>query len=62
MGTLTFSKRYGFLDTGGDVKGMLSTIVEFMRTGAPVSPSTATSKNMPNFNSASADDPGPLAG
>ncbi|KAI1159581.1 putative benzoate 4-monooxygenase cytochrome P450 [Nemania serpens] len=36
MGTLTFSKRYGFLDTGGDVKGMLSTIVEFMRTGAPM--------------------------
>ncbi|KAI1130704.1 putative benzoate 4-monooxygenase cytochrome P450 [Nemania abortiva] len=36
MGTLTFSKRYGFLDTGSDAKGMLSTIVEFMRTSAPM--------------------------
>ena len=37
MGTLTFSKRYGFLDQGKDVEGMLDTIVAFMRVGAPVS-------------------------
>ena len=36
MGTMTFSKRYGFLDDGKDVGGMLSTIVDFMRTVAPV--------------------------
>lgn len=36
MGTLTFSKRYGFLDTGKDVGGMLASIVFFMRTSAPV--------------------------
>ncbi|GIJ88500.1 hypothetical protein Asppvi_007424 [Aspergillus pseudoviridinutans] len=34
MGTMTFSKRYGFLDEGKDVGGMLSTIVDFMRTSA----------------------------
>lgn len=37
MGTLTFSKRYGFLDTGDDVKGIHSSIVGFMRSNAPVS-------------------------
>ena len=37
MGTLTFSKRYGFLDTGTDVRGMLQTIVDFMRGAAPAS-------------------------
>jgi hypothetical protein len=36
MGTMTFSKRYGFLDEGRDVGGMLGTIVDFMRTAAPV--------------------------
>lgn len=36
MGTMTFSKRYGFLDEGRDVNGMLGTIVDFMRTSAPV--------------------------
>lgn len=36
MGTLTFSKRYGFLETGKDVGGMLGTIVDFMRSSAPV--------------------------
>ena len=36
MGTLTFSKRYGFLDQGRDVEGMLDTIGAFMRVGAPV--------------------------
>ncbi|KZL80416.1 benzoate 4-monooxygenase cytochrome [Colletotrichum incanum] len=35
MGTLTFSKRYGFLDTGKDVGRMLETIVDFMRISAP---------------------------
>lgn len=36
MGTMTFSKRYGFLDTGKDVGRMLGTIVDFMRDAAPV--------------------------
>ncbi|EAT86510.2 hypothetical protein SNOG_06679 [Parastagonospora nodorum SN15] len=35
MGTMTFSKRYGFLDKGRDVGGMLGAIVDFMRTAAP---------------------------
>ena len=37
MGTMTFSKRYGFLETGKDVNGMLATIWSFMLTVAPVS-------------------------
>lgn len=37
MGTLTFSKRYGFLEQGRDVNGMLSTIWTYMKTAAPVS-------------------------
>jgi len=37
MGTLTFSKRYGFLETGKDVDGMLATIWSYMTTAAPVS-------------------------
>lgn len=36
MGTLTFSKRYGFLESGKDVGRMLGTIVDFMRSSAPV--------------------------
>ncbi|RMZ85133.1 hypothetical protein DV738_g249, partial [Chaetothyriales sp. CBS 135597] len=36
MGTLTFSKRYGFLDDGRDVGGMLAAIVTFMRSAAPM--------------------------
>ncbi|KAL4804154.1 cytochrome P450 [Aspergillus unguis] len=35
MGTLTFSKRYGFLEQGRDVNGMLGTIWEFMKAAAP---------------------------
>lgn len=37
MGTMTFSKRYGFLETGTDVNGMLDAIWQFMLTIAPVS-------------------------
>lgn len=37
MGTLTFSKRYGFLEEGKDVNNMLSTIWAYMVTAAPVS-------------------------
>ena len=37
MGTLTFSKRYGFLETGKDVNQMLETIWVYMKTTAPVS-------------------------
>lgn len=36
MGTMTFSKRYGFLEQGKDVGGMLSTISHFMTQAAPV--------------------------
>lgn len=36
MGTLTFSKRYGFLEQGGDVHEMLATIWNYMKTAAPV--------------------------
>ena len=35
MGTLTFSKRYGFLDSGKDVGRMLGNIKDYMRTAAP---------------------------
>lgn len=37
MGTLTFSKRYGFLEQGRDVNNMLSTIWAYMKRAAPVS-------------------------
>lgn len=37
MGTLTFSKRYGFLEKGMDVHGMLDTIWRFLKGAAPVS-------------------------
>lgn len=36
MGTMTFSKRYGFLDEGRDVGGMLAAIIQYMRSAAPV--------------------------
>jgi hypothetical protein len=39
MGTMTFSERYGFLETGADVNGMLGAIWDFILTIAPVSPS-----------------------
>ena len=35
MGTLTFSKRYGFLEQGHDVNGMLATIWDYMTDAAP---------------------------
>ncbi len=35
MGTLTFSKTYGFLETGRDVNGMLETIWNYMTDAAP---------------------------
>ncbi|KAL4882674.1 cytochrome P450 [Aspergillus karnatakaensis] len=35
MGTLTFSKRYGFLEQGRDVDDMLDTIWTFMQRSAP---------------------------
>lgn len=35
MGTLTFSKRYGFLEKGQDVNGMLETIWNYMTDAAP---------------------------
>ncbi|EED17999.1 benzoate 4-monooxygenase cytochrome P450, putative [Talaromyces stipitatus ATCC 10500] len=36
MGTMTFSKRYGFLEEGKDVGGMLNAIGQFMKQAAPV--------------------------
>ncbi|KAM0804923.1 cytochrome P450 [Usnea florida] len=36
MGVMTFSKKYGFLETGQDVDGMLATIWNFMLTVAPM--------------------------
>ncbi|KAF3020926.1 hypothetical protein E8E14_003696 [Neopestalotiopsis sp. 37M] len=36
MGTMTFSKRYRFIDEGKDVGGMLESIQEFMKTVAPM--------------------------
>lgn len=36
MGTLTFSKRYGFLETGQDVKNVLATIWTYMKRAAPM--------------------------
>lgn len=36
MGTMSFSKRYGFLEQGRDVEGMLDAIFRFMMTAAPV--------------------------
>ncbi|KAH6362247.1 hypothetical protein HBI34_179110 [Parastagonospora nodorum] len=44
MGTMTFSKRYGFLDKGRDVGGMLGAIVDFMRTAAPMTQSPLLDK------------------
>ena len=37
LGTLTFSKRYGFLDAGKNIGRMLGTIADFIRSAAPVS-------------------------
>ncbi|KUI52982.1 Pisatin demethylase [Cytospora mali] len=36
MGTLTFSKRYGFLEQGKDVNNMLNTIWEYMKRASPM--------------------------
>jgi Cytochrome P450 len=46
MGTMTFSKKYGFLDEGQDVGGMLGAIANFMKTVAPVSDSKFSSKRL----------------
>lgn len=37
MGTMTFSKRYGFLESGTDENGLLRAIWDFMLTIGPVS-------------------------
>ncbi|KAL7952201.1 cytochrome P450 CYP4/CYP19/CYP26 subfamily protein [Trichoderma compactum] len=36
MGTMSFSKRYGFLDQGRDDEGMLDAIFNYMKTAAPM--------------------------
>jgi hypothetical protein len=38
MGTMTFSRRYGFLESGKDVNGLLDAIWSFMLTIGPVRP------------------------
>ncbi|PIG81786.1 hypothetical protein AARAC_011839 [Aspergillus arachidicola] len=37
MGTMSFSRRYGFLEQGRDVNGMLDAVFQFMKTAAPMS-------------------------
>jgi hypothetical protein len=46
MATLTFSKRYGFLEEGRDVNGILNAVGTFMKKAAPVS----TFQNMAKIN------------
>ncbi|KAF4228494.1 hypothetical protein CNMCM8980_001760 [Aspergillus fumigatiaffinis] len=36
MGSLTFSKRYGFIEEGRDVNGILSAVGKFMKAAAPI--------------------------
>lgn len=36
MGTMTFSRQYGFLEKGCDGNGLLGAIWDFMQTAAPV--------------------------
>lgn len=43
MGTLTFSRRYGFLEQGCDVHGILGEIWTFMKMVAPVGSRSAAS-------------------
>lgn len=38
VGTMTFSRKYGFLDSGCDADGILESVQDFMRASAPVSP------------------------
>lgn len=40
MGTLSFNKRYGFLEQGEDVGNKLDAVWQFMKQAAPVSPSS----------------------
>jgi len=51
MGTLTFSKRYGFLEQGKDVNSMLSTIWAYMSNAAPVGVSFVGSTQAETDNS-----------
>lgn len=44
MGTLTFSRRYGFLEQGQDVDGLLDSIWKFFKKVAPVSHSPSNKK------------------
>jgi hypothetical protein len=36
MGTMTFSRQYGFVEQGYDIRGMLDAVYGFMKTLAPV--------------------------
>lgn len=57
MGTLTFSRRYGFIEKGQDVNNMLTTIWTYMTTAAPVSP---TLRPCINALTIIIDDPNPV--
>lgn len=45
MATMTFSRRYGFLEEGQDRNGMFDAIWKFMLTIAPVGQSPAAQKD-----------------
>lgn len=62
MGTLTFSKRYGFLEQGKDVNGMLEAILQFMKVTAPVSPIHSCVYHVLGAELVSPDDGDSLAG
>lgn len=62
MGSITFSKRYGFLDQGRDVNGMLGTLVDFMRAAAPVSDLALLFRSIPISLSTKTDDTNLLLG
>jgi hypothetical protein len=61
MGTLTFSKRYGFLEQGKDANGMLEAILQFMKVTAPVSPIHGCLYHVLGAELVSADDGNSLA-
>ena len=49
VGTMTFSRKYGFLDSGRDTDRILESVRDFMRASAPVSPVTQALLQPPTF-------------
>jgi hypothetical protein len=60
MGLMTFSKTYGFLETGTDVNGLLKAVWDFMLTIAPVSSPWRSIHRMLTYSSL--DDPVSIVG